>query len=459
MVELPRKVEYVRKCFDIRRETAKFRVSFQLSARGTTDKSRLLERGLKQIERESKSLARFCGQLIRFPTENPPAIMTEITEFIRDWLKDYGVSSRIHSKEKGKEHLVSNLGRKAEPGLVFYGHADVVPAGDRKRWSFPPYSGKTTTDGKVLGRGASDMKGGLAALLLAFKVLGQLDIKLRKNLQLITVPDEENFDPARKLLYKLIDAGVVAGEGCIMGEPTGQDAIGVGDRGDLWLRLKATGKPAHGSSPVLGDSAILRLNGALDALAAIWNDEPPIPGEVKEVLPFSEELVEQYATMMGAAGRLMEAKKLLTHTSVNIGTIRGGTMINMVPDSAEADIALCLAPSITAAKAMERTTELLANTGVVVEKLLESDPNFTSPKLEFINILGKASHSIMGSDPKPFLSTGTSDAHAFRLRGIPTVWFGPGNMTVIHGYDENVDAKELTGFAKTYFRTAVEFCV
>jgi succinyl-diaminopimelate desuccinylase len=385
--------------------------------------------------------------------------MTDITRFIRDWLKDYGIPSQVHSKEKGKEHLISNLGRKTAPGLVFYGHADVVPAGDRKRWSFPPYSGKTTAEGKVLGRGASDMKGGLAALLYAYKVLAQLDVKLRKNLQLITVPDEENFDPARKLLYKLIDARVVSGEGCIMGEPTGPAAIGVGDRGDLWIRLKATGKPAHGSSPVLGDSAILKLNGAIEALAAIWNDEPPIPPEVSEVLPFSGELVEQYANMMGASGRVGEAKKLLTHTSMNVGTVRGGTMINMVPDSAEADIAFCLAPSVTAAKAMERAKELLAKSDVEVKQLLVSDPNFSSPKLEFINTLSQASQAVMGSYPKPFFSTGTSDAHAFRLRGIPTVWFGPGNMTVIHGYDETVDAKELTGFAKAYFRAIVEYCV
>jgi succinyl-diaminopimelate desuccinylase len=164
--------------------------------------------------------------------------------------------------------------------------------------------------------------------------------------------------------------------------------------------------------------------------------------------------------MMGAADRLEEATKLLTHTSVNVGTVRGGTMINMVPDSAEADIALCLAPSVTADKAMERTKELLGkNTDIEVEKLLVSDPNFTSPKLEFINILREASRSIMGGDAKPFFTTGTSDAHAFRLRGIPTVWFGPGNMTVIHGYDESVDAEELTGFAKTYFKAAVEFCM
>ena len=415
---------------------------------------------MKQIERQSTSLAKFCGQLIRFPTENPPAIMTEITGFMKEWLADSGIPSKIHSAEKGKEHLISNLGRKAEPGLVFYGHADVVPAGDRKRWSFPPFSGKITTDGKVLGRGASDMKGGLAALLFAFRILGQLDVKLRKNLQLITVPDEENFDPARKLLYKLIDAGVVAGEGCIMGEPTGQGGMAVGDRGDLWLRVKATGRPAHGSSPVLGDSAILRLNEALAALATIWNDEPPFPAELEEVLPFSGELVKEFVTLMGVPDRFEEAKKLLTHTSVNIGTIRGGTMINMVPDAAEADVALCLAPSVTADKAMERTKELLAKTpGIEIERILHSDPNFTSPRLRFINILREASRSIMGGDAKPFLCTGTSDAHGFRLKGIPTVFFGPGNMTVIHGYDEYVDAKELTGFAKTYLKTAIEFCV
>jgi succinyl-diaminopimelate desuccinylase len=386
--------------------------------------------------------------------------MTDITEFIRDWLSDHGISSRVHSKEKGKEHLVSNLGKKIEPGLVFYGHADVVPAGDRNRWSFAPYSGRTTTDGKVLGRGASDMKGGLAALLLAFKVLGELDVKPRRNLQLVTVPDEENFDPARKLLYTLIDTGVVTGEGCIMGEPTGRDAVCVGDRGDLWLRLKVTGRPAHGSSPVLGDSAILKLTEALHAIGTIWNDSPPIPAEVEEVLPYSGELVKQYVTLMGVKDRLAEAKKLLTHTSMNVGTIRGGTMINIVPDCAEADIALCLAPGVTAHKAMERTRELLGkNRDIEVKKLLMSDPNFTSPNVEFINVLRKASHSIMGGDAKPFLTTGTSDAHAFRLRGIPTVWFGPGNLTLIHGYDEHVDAKELTAFAKTYFKTAVEFCL
>lgn len=424
------------------------------------DTSHILEKGLKQIERESKSLSRFCGQLIRFPTENPPAMMSEITNFMKEWLSDAGIQSRVHSAEKGKEHLLSNLGKKTEPGLIFYGHADVVPAGDRKRWSFPPFSGKLSADGKVLGRGAADMKGGLAALLLAFKVLGQLDVKLQKNLQLVTVPDEENFDPERKLLYKLIDKKIVSGEGCIMGEPTGPNAMGIGDRGDLWIRLKATGRPAHGSSPVLGDSAILRLNEALAALATIWNDEPLLPAELGEALPFSGELLKQYVTLLGVPERLEEAKMLLRRTSVNVGTIRGGTMINMVPDAAEADIALCLAPSVTADKAMERTKELLSKcAGIEIERILYSDPNFTSPKLPFVSVLRKASRSIMGGDAQPFLSTGTSDAHAFRPRGIPTVFFGPGNMTLVHGYDEYVDSKELTGFAKAYFKTAVEYCL
>jgi succinyl-diaminopimelate desuccinylase len=418
-----------------------------------------LEKGLKQIDHESKLLARLCGQLVRFPTENPPAITTELTRFIKEWLADVSIHSRIFCKEKGKMNLVSNLEKKSAPGLVLYGHSDVVPAGERKRWGFAPYSGKVT-DGKVLGRGASDMKGGLAAELFALKVLGQLDINLRKNLQLVVIPDEENFDAERRLLYKMIDDGVIAGQGCIMAEPSGRDRIEVGDKGDLWLRVKATGKPAHGSSPVLGDSAILRLFEGLKAIGTIWNDEVPIPSDVEGVLPFSGDVVKQTVTAMGIPERFEEGKKLLTHTSVNVGTVRGGTMINMVPDSAEADIALCLAPGVTAAKAMERVKELLSKTvGLDVSIILSSDPNFTSPKHPLVTTLRETHQSITGRDAKPFLTTATSDAHAFRLRGIPTVLFGPGDMSVIHGYDEFVDAKDLTAFAKVYFETAIEFCI
>jgi succinyl-diaminopimelate desuccinylase len=426
---------------------------------GETDKSRILASGIKQIDRGSKSLARLCSQLVRFPTENPPAIATEITEFIKDWLGDAGVTSRIYAKEKGKENLVSNLEKNAGRGLIFYGHSDVVPSGERKCWTYAPYSGKIS-DGKVLGRGTSDMKGGLAGMLFAFKVLAQLDVKLRKNLQLAVIPDEENFDPKRKFLYKLIDDDVVVGDGCIMGEPTGPSAIGVGDKGDLWLRVKATGTPAHGSSPVLGDSAILRLNEGLKAIASIWNDEPHIPSDVQGVLPFSEELVTRFVSTLAFPERAEDAKRLLTHTSVNVGTIRGGTMINVVPDRAEAEVALCLAPGVSASNAIERTKELLKHSvGIEVEEILVSDPNFTSPNLPFVNILREASSSVMGIDAKPFLSTGTSDAHAFRLRGIPTVWFGPGDITRIHNYDEYVSVKDLTAFAKTYLRTAIEYCV
>jgi succinyl-diaminopimelate desuccinylase len=135
-------------------------------------------------------------------------------------------------------------------------------------------------------------------------------------------------------------------------------------------------------------------------------------------------------------------------------------MINMVPDSAEADIALCLAPSVTASKAMERVKELLSRSvGIEVDTILESDPNFTPPHQHLINTLRGAYQSVIGRDAKPFLSTGTSDAHGFRLRGIPTALFGPGDMSVIHAYDEYANVKDLTAFAKIYFRTAVEFCL
>jgi len=427
-------------------------------ASSLVDKSQLLTKGARILERESSGLTRFCSQLVRFPTENPPAIATEITAFIRDWLEDSGISSRVYCRVKGKENMVSNLERKAGPGLIFYGHTDVVPAGDVKRWSYPPYSGKIT-GGRVFGRGASDMKGGLAASLFAFKVMAQLDVKLRRNLQLTVIPDEEDYDPKKRLLDKLIEDGAIAGDGCIMGEPTGQDGMSVGDKGDLWLKVRATGTPAHGSSPVLGDNAFLRLSKALAALAEFWNDEPPIPTDVREVLPFSEELVTRMIIALGFPERVEDAKMLLTHTSVNIGRVNAGTMINMVPDKAEAEVALCLAPGLKATEALERVKDLLKGCiGIEVENMMEFDSNFTSPKLPFVKLLGEAGRSVMGNEVKPFLFTGTSDAGAFRVKGIPAVCFGPGDIARVHNYNEYVDVKDLTAFAKAYLRTAIEYC-
>jgi succinyl-diaminopimelate desuccinylase len=383
---------------------------------------------------------------------------TDITGYISDWLNDHGISSRIYKKEKHKENLISNLMRKPVRGLIFYGHSDVVPIGDKSRWSFPPYSGRIH-GGRVLGRGATDMKGGLAALLFAYKTIAELDVPMKRNLQLTVIPDEENFEPDKKVLYNLIDEGVVSGVGCIMGEPTGPRAIVVGDKGDLWLRVKAKGRPAHGSTPVFGDSAILTLNRAIDAITKIENDQVPTPPQLRGIVSFSRVMIRAYATMAGHRDRAKRAENLVTHTSVNVGTIRGGTMTNVVSESAEAELALCLPAGQTPAKAMKRLKQLTDHVpNIQIQKTFGMNPNSTTPELHFIRGLQSSANSIMNVKPRPFLTTGTSDAHAFRLRGIPTVWYGPGDMTRAHAYDEYVKVKELAAFAKTYFKTAIELC-
>jgi len=417
-----------------------------------------IARGLKQVDHESDALTRLCRDLIRYPTENPPGICTEVMMYIKDWLNDHGIHSRLYKKEKNKENLVSNLSRPTDQSLIFYGHADVVAAGDRKRWSFSPYSGKVTA-GKILGRGATDMKGGLAALMFAFKTVAQLDLKLSKNLQLIVVPDEENFDPKKKLLYTMIDDGIASGMACIMGEPTSPQGIAVGDKGDLWLRMTAVGTPAHGSAPVMGDNAILRLNKSLDDLTKIEREGVPVPPELRSVVRLSKGMVRQYAAAAGYRDRAKLAEKLVTHTSVNVGTVHGGTMTNIVPESAQAEIALCLPPGEPARQALKHVKTLVGgNAGVKVTATFGMDPNWTRPNLPVVKALQFASRSVMNVTPKPFLSTGSSDAHAFRLRGIPTVWFGPGDISGAHSYDEYVRVKELVAFAKTYFQTAIRLC-
>jgi acetylornithine deacetylase/succinyl-diaminopimelate desuccinylase-like protein len=134
-------------------------------------------------------------------------------------------------------------------------------------------------------------------------------------------------------------------------------------------------------------------------------------------------------------------------------------MTNIVPESAQAEIALCLPPGESASKALRRVKELVGrNDGVNVRATYKMDPNWTSPNLPFVRALQSATRSVMNLNPTPFLSTGTSDAHAFRLRRIPTVMFGPGDLSGAHSYNEYVRVKELVAFAKIYFQTAIQLC-
>lgn len=113
------------------------------------------------------------SKLIQMPSVNPPGYTVNIAGFIRDWLSGLGFTSEVREYAKDKPNVIARVGRGGKPVLILNGHMDVVPPGDESRWAYPPFSGKVV-EGRIYGRGATDMKGGLAVIMTVFAELAPL---------------------------------------------------------------------------------------------------------------------------------------------------------------------------------------------------------------------------------------------------------------------------------------------
>src|SRR5947209_9526383 len=228
-------------------------------------------------------------RLISYDTSRPEEIR-EAAGFVKGWLESRDIPVRHHD-HNGLPVLLAEVGPPDgtdAPCVVFHGHLDVVPARGEQ---FQPH-----VDGdRLYGRGAYDMKGGLAAMMCALKDLERQD---RVRVRLFCVPDEESEELDERSTDRFVRLGL-GGQFAITGEPTDL-SIGVQAKGVLVLRIDVHGRAAHSSTPWLGDNAVLK---AVDVFRAI------------ESLPFSR-----------------ESSEMFDRPSINLGRIKGGDALNKVPD-------------------------------------------------------------------------------------------------------------------------------
>src|ERR1700757_497243 len=227
-------------------------------------------------------------RLIEYETSRPDVLIAA-AGFVKGWLESRDIEVRDHD-HNGFPVLVADVGATAQgaPCVIFHGHLDVVPG--------QPDQFQAQVDGdRLIGRGAYDMKGGLAAMMCALKDLeGQDAIRVR----LVCVPDEESEEIDERSTDAVVAAGL-GGQFAITGEPTNMH-IGVEAKGVLAMRIVVHGRAAHSSTPWLGDNAVLK---AVDVFRAI------------ESLPFTR-----------------ESSEMFDRPSINLGRIHGGDALNKVPD-------------------------------------------------------------------------------------------------------------------------------
>lgn len=184
---------------------------------------------ISMVEDRKDELIDLVSRLIRINSENPTGTQREVVDFVEKYLEKAGIAYEETGENPDYPCVVARMGSDDGYSLIFNGHVDVVPAGDRGLWDFDPFCG-TVTDSQILGRGTSDMKAGVAGVLFAMALLKESNVCLKGNIRLHIVSDEESGGEYGSAW--LCEHGYAKGaNGCLVAEPTSMATIEIGQKG------------------------------------------------------------------------------------------------------------------------------------------------------------------------------------------------------------------------------------
>ena len=348
-----------------------------------------------------------------------------MAEAILAELGESGIDCKVDRWDGSRANFVAQVKSGGEgKGLLFACHLDVVGPGEA-RWANPPFSG-VVSGGKIYGRGAADMKGGIAAAVTAIKKVVESGVELRGDIVLVGAAGEETDSCGAERFVRSWGGGRELA-GVVIPEPTDFEVV-TAHRGMLWLKVTTKGRAAHGSTPELGINAIGSMKSVLDELGGYKIE--------------------------------FEAHKLLGGCSMSINTIAGGKEINVVPDECEIKIDIRTLPGQDCqaiiddfekmfAKLKERNPQFEAEVSIIREVgAMETDSSCDFVKM-FCSIVGASGTKSVGF---------TTDGPHFAVLGAPVVIFGPGKPEVCHKPDEYIDIEDVEKAVEYYKDIILKFC-
>ena len=280
------------------------------------------------IDEESDKLVALLSNLIRIPSDNPPGSTRDIASFVQAYLEDWRIESKLYEANEGNVNVVASWG-KGSPHLILNGHLDQFPAETGEKWSTSPYSGEVK-EGLIWGRGAGDMKGGLASLIYCFCLTHKLGLPGKVTL---TCTSDEETGGRWGALWLLDNVPGLLGDSVLNGEPSG-GTVRIGEKGMVTFNVKTSGKPAHGSfAGYAGENAIMKMVRLLPEIESFREIKANLSPE-EDIL--TEELAKGYTAQFGHEA--LDLAKVLRHVTVNVGVIKGGTKVNIVPARCEAEV-------------------------------------------------------------------------------------------------------------------------
>ena len=370
-----------------------------------------------------KRMLDLLRNLVSTNSESPPGREAEVAKVLRDHLEAYGIScTSVGPKDRPNLIFYSHEGMKGS--LVMHGHMDTVPAGPRELWEYDPF-GAEIIGSRMYGRGTCDMKGPVAAL--AETMILYAEQKHKQPLLMLATSDEESGcsgaeEVAKSGMLEGVSYGVCA-------EPTELNIL-VGEKGLSWSRIVATGKSAHGSRPEEGVNAIQLC---IDALGIVAGSE----------YEFEED------DLMGVP-------------TLNIGVVKGGVKINVVPDHCEIHLDMRTVKGQTPAGILAEMNSRLEKAGladrVKVEYIHGKPAVLTPVDSEIVEVSKIAVEQVTGNSPALGAATYGTDCSVLQPEiGIINVICGPGSIKQAHQPNEFIEIDQLLQSVDVYMAIARQF--
>ena len=360
--------------------------------------------------------------LLQFDTINPPGRERDCAQHVGRLLEEWGFRVQYHEYEPGRTSLVARAGgTDAKAPLCLTGHLDTVALGANP-WSRDAFAGETDGD-KLYGRGSSDMKAGVAAILLAAHTFAKRFAGTPGVVLVLTAAEENGCIGSQQLARTelLGKAGAM-----VVGEPTSNYPY-VGHKGSIKFHAGFKGVSAHGSMPHLGVNAIYKAAHAVSKLEGFDFQARP-------------------HAVMG-------------EPTMNVGTMTGGSGVNMVPDTAQIGVDIRTVPGMDHAKLLERLRALLGEEAEM-DVFSNLPPVWTAPQNAWIERVFEICQSHTGTRAEAKTATYMTDA-ANLLKvysGAPTVVLGPGEAQMAHQTDEWCSVERIRQSVAIYEAIIKDWC-
>ena len=416
------------------------------------------------------------SEFIRIDTSNPPGREKAACDWLagifrRDGIHDIAFYDASDDSEHGADRMnmtAALSGDGSRPPLILLSHTDVVPV-ERQYWDFEPFSG-AVSDGVIYGRGAIDMKSMGIMELMAMLIIKRRGIRQQRDIVYMALADEEaggvwGIEWVERNHPELLDAEYVINEGGwgnaeIFGTRRPSFSCSVSEKGPLWLKLIAEGRPGHGSVPH-PDNAIDRLVRALRKVQD-WSRPVTLVPELRgyfdrlyrhQVLPEpTQQAIEQLA------GENIVARAILTNT-VSATTLHSGIKHNVIPGIAEATLDCRLLPGQDPDDFIEQVRDIIDDAKVRIETVYASSTPASTAQTELFGVIEDVVHDhVEEALVLPSVSAGFTDSRVFRQHGITSYGFipillEPDEAMTVHGHNERIRIDNLRLGLQILFET------